>query len=399
MSLSVGRSYLAIPGPSVVPDQVLQAMHCASPNIYEGALVAMTDGMIPDLRAVARTSGHAAIYIGNGHAAWEAALSNVLAPGDEVLVPVTGRFGWGWAEMAEGIGAKVVALEAALGAPMDPAQIEAALRADTEGKIKAVMAVHVDTSTSVRSDIAAVRRAIDAAGHSALLMVDCIASMGCDVFEMDAWGVDVAVTAGQKGLMLPPGLAFVFFNDRAAAVRAAMPRVSRYWDWVPRANPKMFFEYFAGTAPTQHLYGLRASLDMLHSEGMEQVWTRHAALAEAIWAACDAWGAGGAPSLTVPNAADRSHAVTAVRIGAPHGTRLRKWVEANTGITLGIGLGMSEPDDPKGDGFFRIGHMGHVNAQMVMATLGSMQAAFVALDIPHGPGALDAAAQVIAKSA
>ncbi|MEP5154920.1 aminotransferase class V-fold PLP-dependent enzyme [Planktotalea sp.] len=396
MSLANGRTYLAIPGPSVVPDAVLRAMHRASPNIYEGELTEMMPAITADLRRIARTEHHVAIYIGNGHAAWEAALSNVIAEDDLVLVPSTGRFCYGWGDMATGLGAEVKTLDFGMKTPMDLEAIEAALRADTEHKIKAVLAVHVDTSTSIKSDIAGVRAALDAAGHPALLMADCIASLGCDRFEMDAWGVDVMVAASQKGLMVTPGLGFVFFNDRAKAARQKMKRVSRYWDWTHRSSGTILSEYFGGTAPTHVLYGLRVALDMIHEEGLEAVWARHETLANAVWAACSAWGEGGALTMNVNEPTHRSHAVTALRLGGPKGTALRRWCESEAGVTLGVGLGMSEPDDPKGDGFFRIGHMGHVNAHMVMGTLGTIQAGFDALDIPYGAGALDGVAKVLA---
>jgi alanine-glyoxylate transaminase / serine-glyoxylate transaminase / serine-pyruvate transaminase len=395
MSLAHGRPYLAIPGPSVVPDAVLRAMHRASPNIYEGELIEMTAGIIPDLRRVARTVHHVAIYMGNGHAAWEAALSNVIEPDDLVLVPSTGRFCVGWGEMATGLGAEVELMDFGMKTPMDADAIEQRLRADTEHKIKAVLAVHVDTSTSIKNNIADVRAALDATGHPALLMADCIASLGCDQFEMDAWGVDIMVTASQKGLMVTPGLALVFFNERAADARAKMTRVSRYWDWQPRANPEHFFEYFGGTAPTHLLYGLRAALDIIHDEGIERVWSRHASLASAVWAACEAWGQGGPLTLNVAERAHRSCAVTALRLGAPHGTDLRRWTEHQAGLTLGIGLGMTEADDPKGDGFIRIGHMGHVNTHMVLGGLATIQSGFDALELPYGAGALDAAAKAL----
>ena len=396
MSLSQGRPYLAIPGPSVMPEEVLRAMHRSAPNIYEGELIEMTAGLIPDLAAVARTKGHVAIYIANGHGAWEAALANTVAAGERVLVPATGRFGHGWAEVAHGQGIEVEMLDFGKRAPVDPGQLEAALRADTGHKIKAVLTTHVDTSSSVLNDVAAIRAAMDAAGHPALLMADCIASLACDRFEMDDWGVDVMVAASQKGLMVPPGLGFVFFNDKAAAARAAMPNVTRYWDWTARANPEMFYQYFGGTAPTHHLYGLRASLDMIKAEGIEAIWARHDQLARAIWAACEVWGEAGPLELNISDPALRSRAVTALRIGAPHGSALRKWVEHEAGLTLGIGLGMAEPNDPAWHGFFRIGHMGHVNAHMVMGALGVIEAGFAALDIPHGAGGLSAAARVMA---
>ena len=398
MSLAHGRTYLAIPGPSVIPDAVLQAMHRAAPNIYEGALPDLVDGMIPELKAVARTNGKVAIYIANGHGAWEAALSNTVAPGDKVLVCANGRFGHGWAEMADCLGIETEIMDFGRQSPVDPDRVVERLRADTAHEIKAVMVVHVDTSSSVRSEIAPVRAALDDAGHPALLMVDCIASLGCDRFEMDDWGADVMVAGSQKGLMVPPGLSFVFFNDRAAEARARLPRVSRYWDWSPRADPEAFYQYFGGTAPTHHLYGLRASLDMIAEEGLEAIWRRHATLARAIWAAAERWGEDGPMRLNIADPAQRSHAVTALRLGAPLGSKLREWTDRQTGVVLGIGLGMSEPDDPKGTGFFRFGHMGHVNAHMVLGLLGTVEAGLKALSIPHASGGVAAAAEVVAEA-
>ncbi len=399
MSLSHGRPYLAIPGPSVVPDRVLQAMHQPAPNIYGSAIERMVEGIATDLKLVARTEHNVAIYICNGHGAWEAALANVLSRGDKVLVLATGIFGLGWAGIATGVGAEVEVIDYGNRSGIDLARLEAALRSDTGGKIKAVMAVHVDTSTSVRNDIAGVRAVMDAVGHGALLMADCIASLAVDRFEMDAWGVDVMVAASQKGLMLPPGLGFVYFNDKADAVREAADCVSSYWDWRPRAQPDGFYQYFAGTAPTHHLFGLHEALKMLvHEEGVEAAWARHAKLAAAVWAAFEAWGAKGPVELNIADADMRSHAVTAVRIGAPLGTALRDWVSERAGVTLGIGIGMAPPGDPAWHGFFRVGHMGHVNAHMVLGVLGVIEAGMVSLGIEHGEGALTAAAKVVSQA-
>ena len=397
VNLAAGRPYLAIPGPSVLPDQVLQAMHRPSPNIYAGELVEMTDGLIPDLQRVARTRHHVAIYIANGHGAWEAALANVISPGDRVLVPGTGHFGLGWAQVARGLGAEAELLEHRKHSHWDLARVAQSLKADPDHRIKAVLAVHVDTSSSVRNDIPALRALMDELKHPALLMVDCIASLGCEQFEMDAWGVDVMVTASQKGLMVPAGLGFVFFNEKADAMRHAMPRGSGYWDWQPRARPQQYYQYFNGTAPSHHLYGLRAALDLIQAEGLENVWARHQRLAQAIWAACEVWGQDGGPlRLNVSDPALRSHAVTSLQIGAPDGTRLRDWLEHNLGLTLGIGLGMAPTNSAARDGYFRLGHMGHVNGQMVMGLLGGIETGLQALKIPHGSGAVDAAASVLA---
>jgi alanine-glyoxylate transaminase/serine-glyoxylate transaminase/serine-pyruvate transaminase len=396
MSLAHGRSYLAIPGPSVMPDAVLRAMHRAAPNIYEGELPGMMPGLVEDLNYVARGSGKVAMYIANGHGAWEAALANTVAPGETVLVPATGRFGHGWAEMASCMGIETQVIDFGRQSPIDAEAVRAALLADKDQAIKAVLAVHVDTSSSIRSDIAALRAVLDEIGHPALLMADCIASLACDAFEMDAWGVDVLLTGSQKGLMVPPGMAFVFVGPRAEAARRALPRVSRYWDWSPRTEPAAFYQYFGGTAPTHHLYGLRAALDMIRDEGIEAIWARHATLARAIWAACEVWGDGGPLRMNVADPALRSHAVTALRLGAPHGESLRKWTAEEAGVTLGIGLGMSEPDDPQGTGFFRFGHMGHVNAHMILGLLGVVETGLGALGIPHGRGGVTAAAEVLA---
>ncbi|MFO7758228.1 MAG: aminotransferase class V-fold PLP-dependent enzyme [Roseovarius sp.] len=398
MSLAGGHPYLAIPGPSVMPEEVLRAMHRASPNIYEGELIEMTAGLIPDLRDVARTKGDVAIYIANGHGAWEAALANTVAHGGRVLVPATGRFGHGWADVAEARGITADLLDFGKRSAIDLDRVEAALRADKSREIKAVLATHVDTSTSVRNDISGLRAVLDATGHPALLMADCIASLACDRFEMDAWGVDVMIAGSQKGLMVPPGLAFVFFSGRAAETRRSLPRVSRYWDWTNRANPEMFYQYFGGTAPTHHLYGLRAALDLIRAEGIEAIWDRHERLARAIWAACETWGQSGPLDLNIADPALRSRAVTALRIGAPHGSALRNWVQDHAGVTLGIGLGMAEPGDPAWHGFFRIGHMGHVNAHMILGALGAIEAGLMTLDVPHGSGGVAAAAQVLAET-
>ncbi|MFN3938012.1 MAG: pyridoxal-phosphate-dependent aminotransferase family protein [Gemmobacter sp.] len=403
MSLAQGRQLLAIPGPSVVPDRVLRAMHRAAPNIYAGPLVEAMPALLDDLRAVARTRHHVAIYICNGHGAWEAANVNLFRRGDRALALVTGRFGEGWAASVTALGVEVETLDFGRRGAVDPGRVEHALRADPDRRIRVVLLTHVDTSTSVLNDIAAVRAAIDAVGHPALLAVDCIASMGCDRFEMDAWGVDVAVAASQKGLMVPPGLGFVWISERAATVCAADSDLrTPYWDWRPRIAADEFWMHFAGTAPTHHLFGLREALAMLvREEGLEHAWARHRALAGAVWAAFDAWGqdaGAGTIELNIGDPQARSRAVTAARIAAPYATQLRAWCETEAGVTLGIGLGMAPPGDPAWHGFLRLGHMGHVNAHMVLGTLAVMEAGMRALGIPHGAGGTAAAAAALAAA-
>lgn len=398
MSLSNGRHILAIPGPSVIPDQVLQAMHRAGPNIYAPEQWGLMSGIQSDLKKLAKTSHYCAMYIANGHGAWEAALANVLSAGDHVLVLATGRFAHGWAAMARSLGIEAEVIDFGLRSTIDLAKVQSALEADSSHRYRAVMAVHVDTATSVLNDTKALRDTIDKTGHPALFMVDCIASLGCDRFEMDNWGVDVMVAGCQKGLMTPPGMGFVFFNEKAALLRAEKSVVSAYWDWTMRSTPDEFYQYFGGTPPTHHLYGLRVALDMIHEEGVESVWNRHKVLATAICTAFDVWASDGPLELNIKESINRSCAVTAVRAGAPDGTRIRNWVYENAGVTLGIGLGMADSNDPEWHGYFRVGHMGHVNSHMVMGVLGSIDAALKALNIQHGGGALDAASTFIAAN-
>jgi alanine-glyoxylate transaminase/serine-glyoxylate transaminase/serine-pyruvate transaminase len=394
MSLANGRHYLAIPGPSVMPDRVLQAMHQASPNIYTGPLVEMAKGLIPDLRTVADTTKNVAIYIANGHGAWEAALTNTLSRGDRILVLGTGRFCLGWGEMAARLGADVQIIDFGLESDIDMARVTAALAEDKDHQIKAVLAVHVDTSSSVKNDIHGLRKTLDAADHPAMLFSDNIACLGCDEFHMDDWGVDVMVTGSQKGLMTPPGLSFVYFSEKADRARETANMVTPYWDWRPRVSEKEFYMYFCGTAPTHHLFGLREALNMIvHEEGMAHVWARHATLARSIWAAVDAWGLDGPARMNIADPTKRSHAVSSVTLGGTYGTQLRSWVTSEAGLTLGIPLGRPAED---AEGYFRIGHMGHVNAPMILGLLATLEAGMKALGVPHGKGGLDAAATVIA---
>lgn len=400
MKLSIGRHYLAIPGPSVIPDRVLNAMHRASPDIYAGELPEMVPGLYRDLRAMARTSHHVAVYIANGHGAWEAANANMFSPGDSALALVTGRFGEGWAQSAEALGVEVRRLDFGRQRPVDADQVLSALREDVDRRIRVVLMTHVDTTTSVLNDVAAVRAALDEADHPALLAVDCVASLGCDRFEMDAWGVDVMVCASQKGLMTPPGLGFIWVSEKAKQVCSKARWRTPYWDWSPRIDPSEFYQLFCGTAPTHHLFGLRAALDMiLHEEGLEAVWRRHDVAAHAVWAAFGKWGAGAGQgsgiALNIADPAIRSRAVTTARLASPFATKLREWVEAHAGVTLGLGIGMAPPGDPASHGFLRIAHMGHFNAHMTLGVLASMEAGMKALGIAHGDDALSAAAAVL----
>ena len=382
-----GRHFLAIPGPSVIPDAVLRTMHRPAVNIYEGPLIEMTYGLYPDLKRIVGTEGEGFIYIANGHGAWEAALANLFSAGDRALVLESGRFAVGWGDQAKKMGVEVEILNAPARLGVDPAAVEARLRADTSQTIKAVLVVQIDTASGVWNDIAAIRKAIDAAGHPALYLVDCIASTGCVPFEMDAWGVDVTVTACQKGLMTPPGLGFVFANDKAMAARRANGCTSAYWDWLPRAEPERYYALFAGTAPVQHLFGLRKALDMMFEEGLEAIYARHATIARGVRAAVTHWGAPLELNITDPAAC--SDSVTTIRTGAIDAQAMRKLCEDDLGVTLGIGLGMDIPA-------FRIGHMGHVNPPMILGTLSVVELALTKMGAPFQPGGVEAAVKAMA---
>ena len=276
MRLNRGRTLTAMPGPSVIPDRVLDAMHNAMPNIYQGDLVETSMSLFDELPAIARTSGKAFITISNGHGAWEMALTNTLNRGDGVLVLESGRFAPGWGDQASVLGADVDVLNAEPRSPIDPDAVERRLRADTEHRIKAILAVQVDTASGVWNDIEAIGRAIRAAGHPALFMVDCVASIGCVEYLMDDWGVDVTVGGSQKGLMVPPGLGLVWANDRALAAHENADMRSPYWNWTPRLADDMHYLRYCGTPPVQHIYAMRTALDMIAEEGLETIWRRHA---------------------------------------------------------------------------------------------------------------------------
>lgn len=381
-----------------MPDRVLQAMHQAAPNIYEGALHEMVDDIIPDLKKVAKTSGELAIYIANGHGTWEASLTNTLSRGDRVLALATGRFVVFWAVMAERLGIEVDLIDFGKSSSIDLNQVEEKLNADHEKSYQAVLVVQTDTASSVRNDIEALSECIRSTGHPALLMVDCMASLACDRFEMDAWGVDLMVAGSQKGLMTPPGLGFMYFNHRVIEARKRADLVTPYWDFLPRINPEVFYEYFYGTAPTHHLFGLREALNMIFEEGLDQIWSRHAKLSQAIWSAFESWGEESSIRLNIKEPHQRSHSVTSASMDPPHATELRRWTEHKAGVTLGIGLGMADPSDPAYHGFFRVAHMGHVNAHMTLGMLSVIDAGLKALNIPHGDGALEAASRIVSSA-
>ena len=398
VSLSSGRDLFLTPGPSVMPDRVLSAMHQPAPNIYEGEMIGMTDSILSDLAELAGTKGKAALYICNGHGVWEAAISNLLGPGDKALFLNSGSFGASWAGIGLWMGVDVEEMDFGRTGPVDTQEVQGRLDADKDHRIKAVMAVHTDTASSVCNDIADIRKALDETGHPALLVVDTIASFGCDRYEMDAWGVDVTVTACQKGLMTPPGLGYLIFNHHAELASQKIAKRSPYWDWEPRIKPEVFYQRFCGTAPTHLLFAQRAALDMINEEGYETIWLRHAALARAVWTAVSAWGVAGPLQCNIKEEAYRSNAVTTIRADGHDMALMRQWCEREAGLVLGLGLGFDLPEYMDGRSVFRIGHMGHLNPPMLLGALATIDASFKALDFPHGNGAVEAAASTLASS-
>lgn len=384
MSVRAGREFLAIPGPTTVPDEVLRAMHRPAVDIYSGPLLALTDSLLRDVARVFNTKGQAYIYIANGHGAWEATLTNVLSKGDKVLVLESGRFAIGWGDNARRMGVEVEVLKGDMRRAVRPAEVEARLKADKAGTIKAVLVAQIDTASGVVNDIAAIGKAMRAARHDALLMVDAVASLGCMPFEMDAWGVDVAMSGSQKGMMTPPGLGFVVASDRAREVHKKAELRTPYWDWTEREGP-LHYQKYAGTPPEHLLFGLRQALDMLFEEGLDNVHRRHRLLAEAVRRAVGVWSEGQAIGFNIIEPEERSDSVTCVTTNGHDPEALRAYCNQKCGVILGHGIG-----DLSGKAF-RVAHMGHVNAPMVLGTLSVIEMSLNALGVPHGKGGAQAA--------
>ena len=390
MTVANGRPFLSIPGPTNVPDAVLQAMMRPAVDIYAGPMLATTKTLLEDLKTIFGTIGRTYIYAGNGHAGWEAAFSNVLSRGDQVLVLESGRFAIGWGEMARTMGAEIEILPGDMRRAVDPAAVEARLKRDKEHRIKAIMVVQIDTASGVVNDIAAIRKAIDRAGHPALYMVDTVASLGCMPFTMDEWGVDIAMAGSQKGLMTPPGLAFVAANDKAHAAHKTANMKTGYWDWTFRQG-EVHYQKYCGTPPEHLLWGQRAALDILLGEGLPAAFKRHALLAEATRRAVEVWSQGQVLGFNIANPAERSNSVTNVLVNGHDPSVLMAYTRDKCGVTIGVGIGALEGKA------FRIAHMGHVNAPMVIGTLGAIEMGLTALKIPHGSGGVQAAVQYLAK--
>src|SRR6266481_500097 len=317
MTVRAGREFLAIPGPTTMPDEVLRAMHRPALDIYSDEMTGIADSLLRDLSKLFATKGQSYIYIANGHGAWEATLSNVLSRGDKVLVLESGRFAIGWGNAAAGMGVEVEVLKGDWRRAIRPAEVEARLRQDKDHRIKAILAVQVDTASGAYNDIEAIGKAIQASSHPALFMVDAVASLGCMPFQMYEWGIDVAMSGSQKGLMAPPGLGFVAANDRAREVHKTAGLRTPYWDWTEREGAEHYRKY-AGTAPVHLLFAMRQAVDMLFEEGLENTFERHRLLAEAVRRAVAVWSEGQVLGFNIAEAAERSNTVTTVTMSGDH---------------------------------------------------------------------------------
>ncbi|MBL8351399.1 MAG: aminotransferase class V-fold PLP-dependent enzyme [Burkholderiaceae bacterium] len=365
-----GRRFLQSPGPSPVPDEVLAAMARQPVDMGDPRLDQTIAACEAGLRALLH-SADAGIYLyaTNGHGAWEVVVENLLPPGAAVLIPGTGHFSESWAVQTEALGRRVVRTPWQPGWPIDNAAITQALRDDPRHEIVAVFAVHTDTASGITSDLGAIRAAIDAAGHPALLVVDAVASLGCTRLEMDALPANVVLGASQKGLMTPPGLAWAAVDARAAAVAERNPAPRFYWDWRLRNSP-LSYRKFCGTPPQTLLAGMAAAFELIALEGEDAVHARHRRLARAVQAAVQAWSEAGPLGFFAREPASRSVSVTAITV--PEGfdvDAMRAVARERFGVALAGGLG------PLQGKAFRIGHLGDSNAATILGCLGAVEAA------------------------
>ncbi len=381
MSFRSGRHFLQIPGPSNVPERILRAIDRPTMDHRGPDFGKFTLGVFERLKTVFKTEGHVIAYPSSGTGAWEAGLVNTLSSGDRVLMFETGQFAALWQELAGRLGLDVVMVEGDWRHGVSADEVESRLKEDKDHQIKAVCVVHNETSTGVTSNIQAVRKAMDAANHPALLFVDTISSLASVDYRHDEWGVDVTVGCSQKGLMLPPGLGFNAVSEKAlaAAKTAGLPR--SYWDWQAMIsnNANGFFPY---TPSTNLLYGLDVALDMLLEEGLDNVFQRHNRLAEATRRAVRAWGL----EILCLNPEEYSPVLTAVLMPDGHDAdALRSVILERFDMSLGTGLGKV-----KGK-VFRIGHLGDFNELMLAGTLAGVEMGLGIAGVPHEKAGIQAA--------
>jgi alanine-glyoxylate transaminase/serine-glyoxylate transaminase/serine-pyruvate transaminase len=376
-----GRHFLQIPGPTPLPDRVMRAMDSPIIDHRGPEFAKLARKCLDGIKTIFKTTNPVIIYTATGTGAWEAALVNTLSPGDRVLMVETGQFATLWKKMAESIGLKPEFIKTDWRIGADPSAIEDYLRKDTNTEIKAVCVLHNETSTGCLSPISEIRKAINAAGHPALFMVDTISSLASADYRHDEWGVDVTIGGAQKGLMLPPGMSFNAVSDKALAAAKTSKLTKSFWSWddMLTMNKQGFFPY---TPATQMLYGLTVGIDMLHEEGLDNVFARHDRLAEATRRAVRAWGL----EIMCKEAKYYSPTITAILL--PEGHNADKF-RAQALDTFNIAYGASF--GPYAGKYFRIGHLGDINDGTLVGALGITEMALALAGIPHKKGGVQAA--------
>jgi len=384
-----GRHFFANPGPTNIPDSVLRAIDCPSIDFHDPDFVEVYDAAFAGVKRVLRTEHHLFMYNASGHGAWEASLTNLLSPGEAILVLESGYFSDEWAAMARahGLDARSVACDWRRG--VDIAAVQAALAEDTAHAIKAVCVVHNETATGLMLPLDEIRAAIDAARHPALFLVDTISSLGSLDFRMDEWKIDCVVGGSQKGLMLPTGVSFTGVSPKGmeAHARAKLPRY--YFDWTLMAKRQQ--KSFIGTLPVNMFYGLRESIRLLEEEGLANVYARHTRLAEATRRAVQVWAGNNGPQLFCTNPTRYSDSVTAVLMPEGYSSDLvRNIARHRFNVSLGGGLGKLSGK------VFRIGHLGDLNEPMLLGTLSAVEMSLRIDNVPHARGGVDAAMDYLA---
>ncbi|MEA2974528.1 MAG: alanine-glyoxylate transaminase / serine-glyoxylate transaminase / serine-pyruvate transaminase [Alphaproteobacteria bacterium] len=387
-SRPVGRHFLHIPGPTPVPDRILRAMDMPIIDHRGPEFQKLAKRCLEGIKTIFKTANPVVIYTATGTGAWESALVNTLSPGDRILMVETGQFALQWKNMAAkfGLQPEIISTDWRIGA--DPAVIEGKLREDKKHEIKAVCVLHNETATGCLSPIASIRKAIDAAKHPALLMVDTISSLASTDYRHDEWGVDVTVGGAQKGLMLPPGMSFNAISDKALAAAKTSKLPKSFWSWedMLTMNKIGFFPY---TPATQMLQGLAVAIDMLHEEGLDNVFARHDRLAEATRRAVRAWGL----EIICRNAKYYSPTVTAILMPEGHnGDAFRNLALEKFNVSYGASFG------PFAGKMFRIGHLGDTNELMLMGALAGTEMTLSLAGVPHKKGGVQAAMDYLASA-
>ena len=403
-----GRHFFFGPGPTNIPDSVLSAMHHTTMDFMSDEFVAIQKRVHGGIMGLLRTRQHLLMYAGNGHAAWEAALVNCFAPGEKLLILDCGHFAANWAQMARDLGYQIETIAADWRTGASVSQLEARLKADSTGEIKGVLVVHNETATGVVHPLAEIRRAVDAAGHKALLLADAISSFGSIDICMDDWGLDVVVAGSQKGLMMVTGMSLTGISEKAWARSKSVASPRSYWNWQQMTG--MAPQRFPGTSPVHMILGLNESVRLIENEGFDAVLTRHKRFGAATRAAVAHWGGGAKTSVTITpvgfsgkinaievmctDAKRVSDSVTTVLLPDGHDANaVRTIAHQRYNLALGGGLG------PLNERALRIGHLGDLNEPMLLGALATTEMALAEAAVPHKTGGVAAAIASLRESA